>query len=702
MHSRHYVSALQASALLGISKRWMNQRLTKGEFAFELRPDNGGETRFVFVDSLPPEAQKKYYESLIPRDAPLPLTRASGPAAPNADSATDEDREADTKAYVAAPAWARKPVDKYLPVLQASEGLTGNTLCAFIETWNKAHPEKKTSFSALRHARIHHAAEGVAGLLAKYGKRAGVSIVPDNLFEEFKRLYLVECGPSVDACRLNVLGFAKQQGMDVANFPCSAAFDKRLKREIPEQALYLARHGHKKWNRKFASYVERDDSNIRAGDVWVSDHHQLDVAVINPETGKPCFPWLTVWRDYKSGKWLSWLLHCTDPNSDHIFYTFYLAVLKYGLPKRILIDNGRDYRCRDFAGGRSRAVKVEGNEDDQKRRTTLSLLGVNVHFATVFNAQAKPIERDFRSLINMFCKFCVGYRGSNITERPEKLAEETKSGAILSFSEFEPLFNTFIEESFNNRVVHGKNHKGKSPNQVMAEEFLVKREAHPEAVSLFCMRESGDVKIGRNGLTDSKYGLHYWAEAFSGMKGKKVYMRRDQKNLGIAWIFDAVTEEFICIAHEGQLTAKAFVDGPADIAQLRSALAAKRKDLRITKAFANSAHSTSIADHVSRMKLATQETSGGAVEANPKIHRLPNSKYDRIVKEKKFLDERGTFDISHLVPPKGREEIPYFLTDTDQEIWLQDPHNREIWNRENGVERQLPILESDKEQKRAG
>ena len=400
---------------------------------------------------------------------------------------------------------------------------------------------------------------------------------------------------------------------------------------------------------------------------------------------------------------MSWLVHCEAPNSDHIFYTFYLAALKYGLPDGILIDNGKDFRVFDFAGPpKARFVKAEGNDDDQKRRTALYLLGVEVHFAAPYNAQAKPIERDFRSLINMFCKFCVGYRGSNVAERPEKLADEIKSGAILSFEEFDYLFNTFIEESFNNRAVYGKNHKGKSPNWVFANDFIVKREIHPDAIVLFCMRQSGDVRIGRNGLTDSKYDLRYWAEAFSGMKGRKVYMRRDPKNFGVAWVFDSVTDEFICIAHEGRLTAQAFVDGPADTAQLRSALSVKRKDLRITKAFSKSAHSISIVDHVSRMKLATQETSGGAAEENPKIHRLPSSEYDRIVKEKKFLDERGTGDISHLVPPKGREEIPYFLTDTDQEIWLQDPHNREIWNRKNGAERQLPILESDKEQRQAG
>jgi len=52
---------------------------------------------------------------------------------------------------------------------------------------------------------------------------------------------------------------------------------------------------------KFGSYIERDYSNIKCGKVWVSDHAQIDVAVFDPE-GNVVFPWVTAWRDYKSGK----------------------------------------------------------------------------------------------------------------------------------------------------------------------------------------------------------------------------------------------------------------------------------------------------------------------------------------------------------------------------------------------------------------
>ena len=113
----------------------------------------------------------------------------------------------------------------------------------------------------------------------------------------------------------------------------------------------MARFGNAAWNKKYASYIPRDYSNLRAGSCWVSDHAQIDVAV--NFNGSVCFPWVTVFRDVKTSKWLGWFLHADAPNSDHIFQAFYYGVQHFGLPDDIYLDNGKDYRCKDFAGGRA-------------------------------------------------------------------------------------------------------------------------------------------------------------------------------------------------------------------------------------------------------------------------------------------------------------------------------------------------------------
>ena len=69
----------------------------------------------------------------------------------------------------------------------------------------------------------------------------------------------------------------------------------------------MARYGESAWNRKFGGYIERDYSSVVCGKVWVSDHAQIDVACLTSD-GNVVFPWVTAWRDYKSGKWLGWIL----------------------------------------------------------------------------------------------------------------------------------------------------------------------------------------------------------------------------------------------------------------------------------------------------------------------------------------------------------------------------------------------------------
>ena len=57
----------------------------------------------------------------------------------------------------------------------------------------------------------------------------------------------------------------------------------------------------------------------------------------------------------------------------------------------------------------------------------LDELNVKVHFALPYNAQTKPIERDFLKIKELLSKHCVGYRGGNVVERPEKLAKRNQS-----------------------------------------------------------------------------------------------------------------------------------------------------------------------------------------------------------------------------------------------------------------------------------
>lgn len=380
------------------------------------------------------------------------------------------------------------------------------------------------------------------------------------------------------------------------------------------------------------------------------------------------FPWVTAWRDFKSGKRLGWILQAGYPNSDHIFQSFYYAAEEYGLPQEIIIDNGKDYRAKDFAGGRSR-IKV--NSNPAKTTAMLDELNVKVHFALPYNAQTKPIERDFLTIKNLLSKHCSGYRGGNVAERPEKLSDEIKQGRIMDFVKFKELFDDFVINVFNKKPSQGKNLKGLCPDELFIREYKEKIIPSKDALKLFCMRTSKTYTIGRNGIKDNELEINYWADWLSVQTGLKVYLRRDIKNFKEAWVFRADSDEFV-----GKIFAvKSVAALNADIISkedFKEAMSIKKRNAKITKSYIMQTQEISLEEKCENYKTAfMQELSG--VKAD--VLKLANTNMDKAVTKNKELEKRGKYDLSafHLTN-EMQEDVPLYLFETDKELRCANGH----------------------------
>lgn len=559
--------------------------------------------------------------------------------------------------YSEVPSWAKIQAQKYLPILKNSENLRGNELKSFIEQWNLNNPELTTSYTSLVRMRGRYLKYGLAGLISRYGTNSKKCSVSDLYFEYFKKLYLKEGAPSLRSCWEQTLGYAILKfNANKDKFPSHMAFKRRMDREIPKQSIYLARYGESAWNRKYSQYIERDYSNIICGKVWVSDHAQIDVACRMPDESVK-FPWVTAWRDYKSGKWLGWILQTNHPNSDLIFQTFYNSALEYGLPEDIIIDNGKDYRSKDFAGGRKIQV------DEQDTTCMLEELNVNVHFALPYNAQTKPIERDFLKIKNWLSKHCVGYRGGNVVERPEILAEEIKNDKIMSFEDFKTLFDNFIVDVFNKHHSNGKNHKGLSPDELFYQEFTEKVAPSKDALKLFCMRTSKNFTIGRNGIKDSALGITYWADWMSLKKGIKVYLRRDIKDYADAWVFNALNDEFIGKAKVVKAVAALHADKISK-EEFKEAMSIKKRNKKIAQSYIENSRDISAEEKYENYKalFATNEE-----KPKTKVTKIANTKMDKVIQQNKEMEAFGRQDLSIFLDEKNKqEEETLYLFETDR------------------------------------
>lgn len=556
--------------------------------------------------------------------------------------------------YSNAPKWMRAKAEKYLELFDLTKNMTYQEKIDFLADWSAKYPEKHTSYQALRKAINRYNQGGIAALLSNYGNhRKGCSVLNDECFEYFKSIYLREGAPSVEIAWHITYGFAKQNGFECINkFPTSKTFIRRLRAEVPEQAIFMARHGDASWNKKYANYVPRDYSELNAGVCWVSDHAQIDVAV--SFNGTVCFPWVTVFRDAKTSKWLGWFLHADSPNSDHIFQAFYYGVLNFGIPEDVYLDNGKDYRCKDFAGGRTRVIKVKHKNNGG---SLIQNLGINIHFALPYNAQTKPVERDFLKIKEFLSKGFVGYRGGKITERPEKLKTEIKNEQIMQFDDFKKLFDRFIEEYLNKRPSKGKVLQGRCPDELWAEEFTKKKVISKDALKLFCMRTTNNVTIKRNGIFDSQLQISYWAEWMITEKGRKVYIRRDINAYQEAWVFDAQTDEYLGKGNANQ-PASFLANTDIEKSEYQKQVAIKNKEKKILKSYIKTKYNPTNEDIIENLINSLDKVD---FKSNATVSKISNTKMDKVVKEEK---NKNSIPSKYVTPIQPKKKL--YLTEAEK------------------------------------
>jgi len=573
------------------------------------------------------------------------------------------EEECEAIIYSEFPLWRRKEIDRKLAVIRSCEGLKGYKLRSFIVRWNKDNQKSKNiSYSKVLRWRKRYEEQGIGGLISGHGKRLGDTKIKDDWLENYKSIFLKEGRPSWQSCYVQTFGYArsKDPGLTLQNFPSTKSFIRKLRREIPESAIYMARHGESAWNRKFANYLVRDYSNIKAGECWVSDHAQLDVMVRLPN-GKYCFPWITAWCDFKTGKILGCFFHAEPPNADHILQAFFLAAIEYGLPTDVITDNGKDYLCRDLGGGRKK-YKLE--TDEERMRSLFYLLGITLHLAQIRNAQAKIIERIFKKTKEGFSVHMTGYRGGNVTERPEILAKEEK----LSWKEIEDLFEDYIENVLNKMPSKGKVLRGKSPDELWGEEFTLIRKVSMDALKLCCMRTSRDITIMRNGARDSEIGFSYWAEWMSGMKGTKIYLRRNPKAYQEAWVFRADNHEYLGQAHLADL-APALAKTDIEKARVKELMASKKRDRKTIQSFIEIRKRPSPEEKLQYMVagVAGLNEARGFEDFNKKevkVIKIVTNPMDEVVRKERVMGKAGTLDFSEFIPPETKEE-KIFLWESD-------------------------------------
>jgi hypothetical protein len=391
--------------------------------------------------------------------------------------------------------------------------------------------------------------EGVVGLMddRTLKQEQAQGKVPPSVNEEawrfFLGLYLDQNKPSVAHCwEITKL---KAQAEGWGDIPTRRSFQRYVNKFVPRHVLIAYREGKKALKDKAEPYIERNIAGLKSNQVVIGDHHIFDLFVLNEE-GNPARPWITAWMDMRSRTIVGYRI-TFNPNLTTIMESFANVCQDYGIPEHIYIDNGKDYRAYQFAGGRP--VKQEGKiEIDEWQATSmLDTLDVKIHFANPYNARAKPIERIFRNFKEHFSRLFPTYRGGYVGEAPERLNEVLKNkDKLITMEEFEDICSRWIKLVYHEQPQNGKGMENQSPLTVWQENIETVRKVSKTELTFLLTKVKGTRVVGRNGVSID--GINYYSSEITQYLGQKVQVRYDTSDISQVYICD-LEDRFLCMAH---------------------------------------------------------------------------------------------------------------------------------------------------------
>lgn len=296
-----------------------------------------------------------------------------------------------------------------------------------------------------------------------------------------------------------------------------------LKNRLREGREYFVNHEQ--------GYVMRDWSAVAVNEIWFGDHHQLDfwVRVWDPETR--CWgavrPWLTAWRDAKSGAFLGWRLIPRSPCHLDILAAMIFALAATGgrPPAWFYTDQGADYKKPglftdlDLGGGITISVG--------------RCLGSQWKEARGYNGREKPVERDFKDVCEWFAKWAPGYCGNAFTNRPEDVEDTRKHHPerLWDMDTLRAHFAGFLTDVYHARRRPGSViTDGRPPAEIAAEIPASAVPLDPETLFLATLWPVRLAQVGRGNMIECAHPIIkrpvrrdrlYKSDALYTLKGKR-------------------------------------------------------------------------------------------------------------------------------------------------------------------------------------
>ncbi|AGF75824.1 transposase domain-containing protein [Bartonella vinsonii] len=385
----------------------------------------------------------------------------------------------------------------------------------------------------------------LAALAPCYGEETVSQFAPchEGAWEVFCSDYLRPSKPAFSACYRRMGAVAQERGW--APIPSERALRRRFNAQVSKAVVVLAREGEEKAKKLYPAQ-RRDRSSLHALQAVNMDGHKLDVFVNVPWAEKPVRLYLIAIQDLYSGKILSWRL--SDAETWEIVRLVIGDMVEaYGIPERMILDNGRAFTSKWISGGVQNRFRFKIKPDDPQG--LLTSLGVQLQWTTPYSGQSKPIERAWRDLAEAISKhpFCAGaYTGNKPDAKPEDYGKRA-----IGFEEFKAHVGAQIIAHNGQAGRKAVNCAGRSFDVTFAESLkadgTIVRQATAAQRALWLL--TSEALRAQKGTGEIHfYGNRYWARALNEYAGQKVIVRFDPDYLHQDLRVYDLNNRFICMA----------------------------------------------------------------------------------------------------------------------------------------------------------
>lgn len=565
----------EVAELKGCGVRYLRKQIASGKLpaTVDINPENKRKQYMVELSDLPPAIQRRYY-TRRQAEQPLPALAAEKLAR---EKSFDEYSEAERQQITF---WSRI-IEDWLTARQGFDRATDADEL-YVASLKLKYRELNVSVRTLYDKYAAYKAGDLTGLTDRRGgANRGKSSIPEPVWNYFLCAYLDDRKLPLTQCYEMCKQWTAEYSPElVSSIPSERTF-RRQADKLEEPVVTLARDGEKAYNDRCGIYVVREYEELHANDYWIADNHTLDVMSRASDGSDTVHRLsLTAFLDARSGVMVGWNL-TDNPCSQSTLLALRHGIMRFGIPKKIYVDNGREFLTRDIGGLGHRRKKSTSLIDDPP--PVFARLGIEMTNAIVRNARAKPIERTFNTFKGTVSRCFETFTGGNILEKPESLKATLKRGNIPMDSTLREVVADMLDGIYNVGAYGGrvKADRGKRRIDVWNESVaeVGKRVAPPDELALMLMRSSRVQKVSRNGVYITVCGekLYYRDEELHLEQGKEVYVRYDPEHLETVRLYEAATDKYIRTLPMAVETMLMFDDTPDNVAKAQETIRAAKK-----------------------------------------------------------------------------------------------------------------------------